>query len=259
MPVGEDDLGEDARVVLDAAVRKSRVGGREVERAHRIHAEHDRGDGLEPRLDPHPVRERCDRLGAEVERETGVDRVVGEEGRLRERDPARVRVLERVDVPVVRADERSRQVLGRVGVDLPLHGLRQDEQLEGRPRLPLTVDREVVRDPLAGLGDRHRADLAGLRIDRDDRARRVALAAERAEDRMRRVGLHLRVERRVDPEAAPADALGAVLVHELIRDEVGQIGLAGKPRRRARIEAERAAECSAIAGLRDRARLEHRA
>src|SRR5262249_55430311 len=119
--------------------------------------------------------------------------------------------------------------------------------------------REVEGDALAGLGDRHRADLAGLRIDRDDRARRVALAVERAEDRVRRVGLHLRVERRVDPQAAAAHPLGAVLVHELVRDEVGQIRLARKPRRSARTEAERAAERSSIAGAGYVAVLEHRA
>ena len=46
-----------------------------------------------------------DRLRAEVERESGEDRVVGEERRLCDRDPAGVRVLERLDVPVAGAEE----------------------------------------------------------------------------------------------------------------------------------------------------------
>ena len=107
-------------------------------------------------------------------------------------------------------------------------------------------------------GDRHRADLAGLRVDRDDRAGRVALAVERAEDRVRRVGLHLRVERRVDPQAAAAHALGPVLAHELVRDEVGQVRLAREPGRLSRVQAERAVDGSSIAGLGDVAGLEHR-
>ena len=198
-------------------------------------------------------------LGAEIEGETGEDRVVGEERRLRERNPARVRVLERVDVPVVRPDERSRQVFGRVRVDLPLHGLREDEELERRPHLPLTVHREVVGEALPLLGERHGADLAGLRIDRDDRARRVALSVERAEDRVRRLRLHLRVERRVDPQAALAHSLGAELVHELVRDEVGQIALARDAGHHSWVQAERAIDRSSVAAAGYVAGLEHRA
>ena len=150
-----------------------------------------------------------DRLGTKVEREAGVHGVVREERRLRERDSAGVRVLERLDTRVVTLEERSGEVLRRPRVDLSLHGLREDEHLEGRPRLPLPVGRDVERDPLPGLGDGHRADLARRGLDRDDRARRIVLSVERAENGVGRRRLHLRVERRVDVQPAAADSLRA--------------------------------------------------
>src|SRR4029079_5469762 len=119
----------------------------------------------------------------------------------------RVRVLVRLDARAVTLEEWSREVLRRVRVDLPLHGLGEHEHLERRSRLAVAIDREVVGDTLPFLSDRHRLDLAGLGIDRDDGARGVALAPERADDRLRRLGLQLRVERREDPQAAATHSL----------------------------------------------------
>ena len=247
MAAGEDDLQEDGGLVRDAAVRECGVGAGQVERAQPVRPEPDRLDRLEPRLDPHPVGELGDRLRAEVERESGEDRVVGEEGRLCDRDPAGVRVLERLDVPVAGPQEGGGEVRRRSRVDLPLNRLREDEHLERRARLPLAVCRDVERDLLTGLGDRHRADLACRRVDRNDRAGRVALAVERAEDRVRRLGLLLGVEGRVDAQAAAPHPLRAVLVDELGSDVVGEIGLA-RPRQAVRMEPERAAQRPPVEG-----------
>ncbi len=71
----------------------------------------------------------------------------------------------------------------------------------------------------------HRAHVAGLRVDGDDRARAVG-GAEVAVQRPARELLQVQVDRRVDAQAAAADGVEAVLVDQVLLDVVEDVALA---------------------------------
>src|SRR3954471_12436363 len=72
---------------------------------------------------------------------------------------------------------------------------------------------------------RHRLDVTGARVDRDDGGGAVG-SAELAVHRLARELLEAQVDRRVDPQAAAADRVEPVAVDELLLDEVEEVALA---------------------------------
>ena len=235
--VGVDDLADRHRLGVDPARGEGRVRGRLVEGRDADRAEAHRRDidalvRLEGRADSEPVRHRRNLVRPEVEREPRVDRVVGEERRVRDRRRAHVRLRVGGNVPRRRVRvglvvERGREVARRVGIDPFGDGLGEDVRLEGRARLAAGLGREVELVPGAARGDRgHRLDRAAPRVDGDDRRRGVVVVVERVLDRPLGCALHARVDRRVDLEPAGADGLRAVFLYELVTDEAEEVGLA---------------------------------
>ena len=118
----EHNLLDRHRLGVDAAGGERRIGGSHVEHGDGVRPEPDRRDRLEPRLDPHLVRDPDNVLRADVERQPRVDGVVRAKRRGRNRRGAVVvtrvggdipGLAERIRLPV----ERRREVHGRVRVD----------------------------------------------------------------------------------------------------------------------------------------------
>src|SRR4051794_25808825 len=79
-----------------------------------------------------------------------------------------------------------------------LERLGKDERLERRARLALALSREVERLLGVVAPADHRADLAGVVVDGDERSRRAQRIAEVLRDRGLRRLLVVEVERRLD-------------------------------------------------------------
>ena len=103
LPAGEDDLRDRHRLRIDAARSERRVRGRHVERRHREGAEAYRRHRPLGQVHAEPFREVPDVLRPGVERELGVDGVVGSERGARDRHRPDVTVVVRLDVPAFAA------------------------------------------------------------------------------------------------------------------------------------------------------------
>ena len=108
--------------------------------------------------------------------------------------------------------------------------LGEHERLERGAGLALALGREVERRLRVVVAADHRAHLAGLVLDRHHRRARAGLVREPVADRGRGRLLDLRVERRLDGEAAGEGAPGAELaaaelVDDLLLDPRGEVGV----------------------------------
>ncbi len=191
LSVRQDDLADRRRFGVDPPGCEGRVRRRHIERGHRDRAEAHRRDvltaHLERRAHAELARGLADELGPDVQCQLGVHRVVRAEGRPRDRRPAVVGGVVRLDAPpgsvfavAVRdrpVGERSGDVVARVRVDPPLDRCREDERLERGARLSPGL-REQIELVVATPGnDRgHRTDGTVCRIDRDHRRGRVIRA-----------------------------------------------------------------------------------
>ena len=233
MAVGEGDLADRDRLVADAAGGEGRVGVGHLQRrdAEPQTAERLGREAVELGLDPHVVGGLGDRLGAEVERELGVDGVVGGERRLVQADRCRRSCRSRSRPPSARTRGRRGRAASRCS-----------RSCRGRsPRRIAVVSAKVLKaEPgwrwpwaarlncwsLVAAARGHRPDEAVVGVDRDDRGGGVVGVAEVAVDRGAPGLLELGVDRRVDLEAALADGVDAVLLDQLLLDEVEEVGLA---------------------------------
>ena len=236
-PAGEGDLGDRHRIGVDATggergVRRGHVERRDPDRAEAERRHVRAFPGLERRAHPQPVRHRRDLVRAEIERQAGVDGVVREQRRLRDRRRADVRVRVGRDVPglLVRVRlivERRRHIRRRVGIDALGDRLGEDEGLERRAGLATCLCGEIELVARASRRNRrHRLDRTRARVDRDERRGGVGVVVERVLDRLRRSALHPRVDRRVDLEPTGADRRGAVPLDQLVAHVAEEVGLA---------------------------------
>ena len=236
----QQDLPDRGRLGVDAARGEGCIGGGHVERRDRDRAEAHRGHVLathgERRPHAQPAGHRGDSGRAHVERQLRVHGVVGAERRLRDRGPARVARVVRLHAPprlvlaaaglVGPVGERRRHVVRGVRVHAPRHRRSEDERLEGRAGLPPRLREQVELIVRAARDDRgHRADRAGVRIDRDDRRGGVLAAVQRPRDRLVRQTLQSRLDRRVDAQTARANCLRAVCPDELVAHETEEVRL----------------------------------
>ena len=115
--------------------------------------------------------------------------------------------------------QRLRLVVGRVRVHALVDRGGEGEGLEGRAGLAFALGGEVVLVVVVRGRRDHRLDVAGLRIDRDERARGAA-GVEVGGKRGEAGFLHRGLDRRVDLESAAADGVHAVLLDQFGFDVV---------------------------------------
>ena len=146
----------------------------------------------------------------------GVDRVVGSKRRSHQGHRAAVGLVVGLDLPLTVVhgveEQRSRDINGRVWVHAALDRGREDEDLECRSGLAVALRRKVELLVLVSGAGRHGPDVAGLRIDGDDRRGRIGAVGESRVDRVPAGLLKLWIDRRIDLEATFLDRVDAELV-----------------------------------------------
>ena len=153
-----------------------------------------------------------------------------------------VRVPEGLDLPVpvlgVVDVERLRGVVRRVGVDPRADRGGEHERLEGRAGLAMPLGGEVEVALGVGPARRHRADLPVGGVDGHDGRAGPARVGVVGVDRLARLVLHLRVDRRVDPQASAAHDADAVALDQLLLHVVEEVRLTALDVARAVLEPE---------------------
>ena len=222
------------------AGRERLIRVREVHRRHAVlqAAERHRVVARDRRADAHALGRARDPLRPDLDPDLRVHGVVRERRRTREGADARVVVVVVVDGELLDA---ARDV-----EHLALGGPRrrrrhaaaqrrgEHEGLERRAGLALALRGEVERClVVVGAAD-HRADLAGLVVDRDERRLRARGVAEPPRDRDLGVALQGEVERRLDAQPAQQRLTRAVAIDDLLAHPAREVRdrLAGGLRRR---------------------------
>ena len=198
----------------------------------------------------------------------GEHRVVGGRRRVRERGDARVGVAVVLDRELLGRARDVEDLLARRpqrgGGDPLLERLGEHERLERGAGLALALGGEVERRAVVVVAADHRADLAGLVLDRHQRGARAAEVGQPGADRVVGRLLEAPVDRRLDGQAAlerlaGAGLAAAELVDDLLLDPGREVGVLRLLARRLDVAAggERLGDALVVLLARDQALVQH--